>query len=69
MKVFITYKPIEVSTAQGYAVAVTKVYSSFDKSEMDELEKYLSENIKSGLSFDAQINHNFVNELNEHITI
>ena len=39
MKIYQSWKRNEPSTSSGESITVTIVYTSFDKSEIDELEK------------------------------
>lgn len=52
MQVFISYKRLNPDTVAGDAIIITQTFSSFDKAEIDELEKKLKESIKSGLLYE-----------------
>ena len=53
MRNFISYSKPKLDTVNGYKIAVTYTYSSFDKEEIAELEKYLKDKIGDGLLIES----------------
>ena len=53
MRSFISYSTPRPDTILGYKVAITYTYSSFDKEEIEELEKYLKDKIGDGLLIES----------------
>ena len=53
MRSFISYSKPKSDTINGYNISVTYTYSSFDKKEIEELEKYLKDKIGDGLLIES----------------
>ena len=55
MKCFTQYTRLSPDTINGEKLVVTATYSSFDKSEIDELEKKLNDTIAFGIQADVEL--------------
>lgn len=52
MKLNLSYKRAEATTAQGDAIEIKLTYTSFNKAEIDAIQELLSKTIKAGTTID-----------------